>query len=321
MVSSSSSSDSEKIKQKQFNDVAEKLVKWSYVVDYSIVGTACKKLIRQKLGYMNKPMVVVLNQRGRRTNNDALPMLSAWGCRAFPWRTGDDLILVQNWNWFWSIFKEFNQQLASSNEKDCNIIFGCMDDVDANNYDGSWLNKINDELEKIKKDKIISSSGFAIKFHHHGKQLAENDFKFAHKLWAFVENVFASLKSMKTISKDDSTLDHLKEFLSLRREKSGWVIISRGSKVKMVGSGESVCKTLNKFESWKHNITQHGFDGAFVDYYFNEFPTQSSCLCLDLKTYVPLECVTCQSEMEIQVVKYVCCHGNHSHAKSVHSLA
>ncbi|XP_054820465.1 protein SIEVE ELEMENT OCCLUSION B-like [Prosopis cineraria] len=321
----SSSLDSEKIKT-QFNFIAQQFVTWSCVVDYSIVGPACKKLIRQKLRYMNKPMIAVFNQQGSRTNNDALAMLFAWGHHAFPWSTGDDLIFVRNWNWFWSILKDINQQLSSLNEKDYNIIFGCMDEADTNNYDGSWLGKITVELEKIKRDKIISSSGFAIKYYHHGKQ-AENDFKFAYKFWAFVENVFTSLKSMKTTTiKDDPSLDNLKKFLALRREKSGWVIISQGSEVKMVGSGVSVYKTLYKFESWKHNITQHGFDGAFVNEYFNEFPPQSNCLRLDLKTNVsdvsvPLECVTCQSEMEIQLVRYVCCHGNHSRAKYVHRLA
>ncbi|XP_054820697.1 protein SIEVE ELEMENT OCCLUSION B-like [Prosopis cineraria] len=78
----SSSSKSEKIKT-QFNVVAQQFVTWSCVVDYSIVEPASQKLIKQELGYVKRPMVVVFNQRGRRTNNDALPMLSAWGCHAF----------------------------------------------------------------------------------------------------------------------------------------------------------------------------------------------------------------------------------------------
>ncbi|KAK4258094.1 hypothetical protein QN277_007590 [Acacia crassicarpa] len=295
--------------RKQFEEL-KKQMEW-YVVEYTIIPPVCKKLIRDRLKYQNKPIVPVFNPQGRLTNENALHMLFAWGDPAFPWGKDDDLHLNMKWNWFWTEMKRLNPNIQNWIKDEAYIVI--YGRTDAEYCDDQWLRRMPELLEKVKRDEVTKRSDVVINYYHHGKD--KDELRIVNSFWANVENLFDSMRR-KTTTKDPS-FEEVKAFLGLRQEQSGWVLLSKGSNVKLLCRGDIFYQTLQEFEEWKHNIEiDPGFDVSFAKHYenvFSKLPHHANCLRLDVKYHVsdiysPIHCM-CGRPMDIELVRYVCCHG------------
>ncbi|XP_028762369.1 protein SIEVE ELEMENT OCCLUSION B-like [Neltuma alba] len=302
--------------KRQFEEMRRKM-KW-YVVDYTIIPAICKRLIRDRLKYQNNnPIVPVFNPQGRLTNDNALHMLFTWELQAFPWRKGDDLPHVQKWNWIWTELKKTIPQINSwINDEDYIIIYGR---TETDWYDDQWLDKMPEALERIKKDhENIRRLDICINYSHHGKEHKER-YTVA-RFWSYVESTFDSMRRMKAEDIDEDTFRQVKSFLGLRQEHSGWVLLSKGPNVKLLGRGDCFYQTLDDFDLWKHNIEQDsGFDVSLRNYYESlksQLPHHAAhCRQMVLKNYLsniydPVYCPDCGLKMNLQSAEYTCCHGH-----------
>ncbi|XP_054820244.1 protein SIEVE ELEMENT OCCLUSION B-like [Prosopis cineraria] len=322
-----SSSSSMIMRRQQFEEMKRKM-NW-YVVDYTIIPPICKRLIRDRLKYQNNPIVPVFNPQGRLTNDDALHMLFTWELLAFPWRKGDDLALTQKWNWIWTDMKKSNPQINNWIKDDAYIIIYGRTEADW--YDDQWLKKMPEALERIKADEIIRRFDIRINHSHHGK--GDKERHTVSKFWSYIESTFDSMKRMKKTTEDDvdgDTFNQVKSFLGLRQEHSGWVILSKGPNIKLLGRGNLFYQTLHEFDSWKQNIEQDsGFDVSLKNYYeslLSKLPHHAAhCRQMVLKNYLsniydPVYCPDCGLQMNLRLAEYTCCHG-HQDDDQVNNIA
>ncbi|XP_028762368.1 protein SIEVE ELEMENT OCCLUSION B-like [Neltuma alba] len=295
-------------KRKQLFEDLKRQMEW-YVVDYSIIPAVCKNLVRDRFKYQNKPMIPVFNPQGDVTNDNASHMLFSWDIQAFPWGINDDEHLITKWNWFWSQMKGLSQEIETGRKAEAYIVIYGRTDVDY--CDNQWLLRIPAELEKVKRDEITKRSDVVITYYHHGKE--EDDLKIVNGFWANVENLFYSMTRKKT---KDPSFEDVRNFLGLRQEQTGWVLVSKGENVKLLCRGDTFYQTLKEFDAWKLNIEKDpGFDVSFNRHYRNvlsKLPPPANCLRLDVKNHAgdissPIYCM-CGRPMNIKLVRYVCCH-------------
>ncbi|KAJ1431596.1 Sieve element occlusion, C-terminal [Sesbania bispinosa] len=277
-----------------------------YVVEY-FYPLAGIRLIREDLNYKNKPIIPVLNPQGRVVNYNAMHMIFVWGIEAFPFRPTDDENLTQKWNWFWAEMKKVNPKLQDIIKADTFLfIYG--------GTDNQWMQKFTMAVDNIKRHDIIKKADAIIEHYPFGK----DDHRVVPRFWIGIESLFANMIQKKT---KDPTIDEIKSLLCLKQDQPGWVLLSKGSNVKLLGRGDQMLATAADFEIWKDKVLEKaGFDVAFKEYYDRkrrDFPT--SCAHMQLANYPsnildPINCpdLACGRSMEIESVRYKCCHG-HTH--------
>ncbi|MED6119871.1 hypothetical protein PIB30_015823 [Stylosanthes scabra] len=280
-----------------------------YVVEY-FRPLAGIKLIREDLNYKNKPIIPMLNPQGRVVNYNAMHMIFVWGIDAFPFRPSDDELLTQKWNWFWAEMKKVHPRLQDLIKGDSFIfIYGGADS--SNN---KWMQDLTVAIEKMKRHEVIKKADAVIEYYPFGKE----DPRIVPRFWIGIENLFAS----KILKKHrDPTAEEIKSLLCLKQDQQGWVLLSKGSNVKLLGPGDPMLATAAEFEIWKDKVLQKaGFDVAFREYYENKLrDSPAQCAHMQLANYPadildPINCPDplCGRTMEIESVRYKCCHG-HSH--------
>ena len=111
----------------------------------------------------------------------------------------------------------------------------------------------------------------------------------------------------------------MKSLLCLKQDVQGWVLLSKGSNVKILGHGEPMYQTLADFEIWKEKVFEkEGFDIAFKEYYeskLKDLPAPQPCAYMNIDNYTSnviatITCpnTTCGRVMEVTSVNYKCCH-------------
>ncbi|XP_058728361.1 protein SIEVE ELEMENT OCCLUSION B-like [Vicia villosa] len=277
-----------------------------YVAEY-FYPLAGIRLIREDLNYKNKPILPVLNSQGRIVNYNAMHMIFVWGIDAFPFRPDDDEDLTQKWNWFWAEMKKVYPKLQEIIKGDTFIfIYG--------GTDPKWANDFSLAIEKIRRHEIIRKADAVIEQYHFGKE----DKRIVPRFWIGIESLFANMIQKKH---KDPTIDEIKSLLCLKQDQPGWVLLSKGPNVKLLGRGDQMLATAIDFEIWKEKVLEKaGFDVAFKEYYDRkrrDFPV--ACAHMQLANYPadildPIYCPDsdCRRSMEIASVSYKCCHG-HTH--------
>ena len=147
-------------------------------------------------------------------------------------------------------------------------------------------------------------------------QLGKNDPKVVSRFWTEIER--------KKLKKHQEALDCeiqeiVKSLLCLKQDPQGWVILSKGSNVKLLGHSEPMYQTVADFEIWKEKVLQkEGFDIAFKEYYdarLKEMEALQPCSYVNVDDYganiiATITCPnpTCGRVMEVTSVNYKCCH-------------
>ncbi|KAK7243168.1 hypothetical protein RIF29_37956 [Crotalaria pallida] len=282
-----------------------------YVVEYPY-PLAGIRLIREDLNYKNKPIIPVLNHQGRVVNNNAMHMIFVWGIDAFPFRPNDDELLTQKWNWFWAEIKKVNPAIQNLIKADRYIfIYG--------GADTKWIQDFTAAIERIKRHETIKKADAEIESYHFGRDEPRN---IVPRFWIGIESLFASKIQKKN---KDSTIDEIKSLLCLKQHPQGWVLLSKGSNVKLLGRGDLMYTTAAEFDLWKDRVLERaGFDVAFIEHYNTKHrDSPPACAHMQLANYPadvlePINCpdMSCGRSMEIETISYKCCHG-HSHKVEV----
>ncbi|OIW07716.1 hypothetical protein TanjilG_19659 [Lupinus angustifolius] len=281
-----------------------------YVVEYQY-PLAGIRLIREDLNYKNKPIIPVLNPQGRVVNSNAMHMIFVWGIDAFPFRPTDDELLTQKWNWFWAELRKVHPTIQNLIKADQYIfIYG--------GTDNKWSQDFTAAVEKIKRHEIIKKADAIIESYHFGKDEPRNVPRF----WIGIESLFANKLQKKN---KDSTIEEIKSLLCLKQHPQGWVLLSKGSNVKLLGRGDVMYATASEFDLWKDRVLERaGFDVAFIEHYNSKHrDSPPVCAHMQLANYPanvlePINCpdMKCGRSMEIEAISYKCCHG-HSHNAEV----
>lgn len=180
--------------------------------------------------------------------------------------------------------------------------------------DRKWVQEFTLAVEKIRRHEIIKRADAVIEHYPFGKE----DPRIVPRFWIGIESLFANM-IQKTHK--DPTIDEIKSLLCLKQQQPGWVLLSKGSNVKLLGRGEPMLATAADFEIWKEKVLEKaGFDVAFKEYYEQKrrgYPQE--CSHMQLANYPadilhPINCpdAGCGRSMEIASVSYKCCHG-HTH--------
>ncbi|PNX95445.1 sieve element-occluding protein, partial [Trifolium pratense] len=265
-------------------------------------------LIREIFNYWDKPVVPVLSPLGDIINDDAMNLIFQWGIDAFPFRKKDGDELDQKWKWFWDVTKRLNLGIQVKGDRYIFIYGG---------GDKKWIQDFTMALEKTKRHEAILRADAIIEHYHIGK----DDPKIVPRFWIEIES--------KTLKKHQDALDCkiqdiVKSLLCLKQDPQGWVILTKGYNVKLLGHGEPMYQTLADFDIWKDKVLQkEGFDIAFKEHYetkIKETYVKQPCAIINVDNNIngnviaTISCPnpTCGREMEVSSVNYKCCHRDHA---------
>ncbi|WJX18827.1 Sieve element occlusion [Trifolium repens] len=261
-------------------------------------------LIRDNLNYWDKPIVPVLGPLGEIMNYDAMDLIFQWGIDAFPFRIKDGYDLTQKWKWFWDVTKRVNLGIQVKGDRYIFIYGG---------GDKKWIQDFTLALEKTKRHETILRADAIIEHYHLGK----DDPKIVPRFWIEIES--------KRLKKHQDALDCeiqdiVKSLLCLKQDQQGWVILTKGYNVKLLGHGEPMYQTLADFDIWKDKVLQkEGFDIAFKEYYETKVKdtyVKQPCEIINVDNNIngnviaTISCPnpTCGRVMEVTSVNYKCCH-------------
>ncbi|KAK7268784.1 hypothetical protein RIF29_21493 [Crotalaria pallida] len=293
--------DSLKIK---FNNLKNKINWYALEYFYELPGIG---LIRENLNYKGDPIIPVINSQGEIINGDAMHLIFQWGIDAFPFRKidGDDLTL--KWKWFWDVARKVNLGIQVKGDRYIFIYGGT---------DKKWVQNFTLAVDKIKRHETILRADAIIEYYHLGK----DDPKIVPRFWIEIES-----KKLKKHQEelDCKIQDIVKSLLCLKQDPQGWVILSKGSNIKLLGHADPMYDTVKDFEIWQDKVLQkEGFDIAFKEYYetkVKEIYARQPCETINVDNYnsnvlATITCPnpTCGRVMEVTSINYKCCHSDAS---------
>lgn len=187
-------------------------------------------------------------------------------------------------------------------------------------HDSKWAQDFAEAVARIKRHETIKKADAIIESYNLGN--INEPRNVVPRFWMGIESLFASKLQKKS---RDSTIDEIKSLLCLKQHPHGWVLLSKGSNVKLLDRGDLMLATAAEFDLWKGRVLEKaGFDVAFIEY-FNSKRQDSppTCAHMQLANYPPnvldpINCpdMMCGRSMEIESISYKCCHG-HSHKAEV----
>ncbi|CAL5208251.1 unnamed protein product [Lathyrus oleraceus] len=258
----------------------------------------------ERIGYIGNPIIPVFNPQGYMANIDAMDLIFQWGIDAFPFRKSDGIDLTLKWKWLWDVIKKATPGLQVKGDRYIFIYGG------TNN---KWIQDFTLELEKIKRHETLKRADVIIENY----QLGKEDPNRVPSFWIGVERKKQNKKHQEAL--DCEIQDIVKSLFCLKRDPQGWIILSKGQNIKLLGHGEPAYQTLAEFQNWKDRVLEkEGFDMAFKEYYemkAKELSGRQPCEVVNVDTYssnviATIACPNpmCGRVMEVSSVHYKCCH-------------
>ncbi|CAJ1965066.1 unnamed protein product [Sphenostylis stenocarpa] len=284
-----------------------------YVVKHFSFETGIK-LIKEVFNYSEKPVIPLISPEGKVENIDTKQIISMWSIDGFPFRTSDHTRLTQQWNWFWSEMTKLNPRIGDLIEEDRYLfIYGGTDTM--------WIQEFTTAIEKLKRDVETLSSQVDITVDSY--QLGREDPKIVPRFWIAIDSLLASRKQQMMKGGDQGVQDfatkEIKRLLFLKQDPKGWVILSKGHNVKLLGQGEAMARTVKDLCVWHLKLHEEvSFDVAFKEYYESIKVKDSPKKCehseisnypTDILAHIPCPNMECGRSMEVTSVNYRCCHG------------
>jgi len=176
-----------------------------------------------------------------------------------------------------------------------------------------WIQEFTLELQKIKRHETIKRADVIIDNYQVGK----DDPNRALSFWMGIDRKKQNKKHQEAV--DCKIQEIVKILLCLKRDPQGWIILSKGQNIKLLGHGEPAYQTLVQFQNWKDKVLEkEGFDIAFKEYYeikAKEISGREQCETVNVDTYSSnvigtISCPNpmCGRVMEVSSVHYKCCH-------------
>ncbi|KAL4643403.1 hypothetical protein ACB092_02G089500 [Castanea dentata] len=273
-----------------------------YVVQYfsPIAGI---RFIREEWHFKNKPIIVVMNPKGKVECPNAIHMIRVWGMRAFPFSNSVEEALSNGRDWMGSIVTGINPNLHNWIKEEKYIFF-------YGGKDKEWIQQFTKIANALANDPVIKDARVSIELLCVGQSnKGEDDHSILGHFWNRIDSFFFSKTQRK--SEPDPVTHEIQKLLSYKNE-SGWAVLSKGSRVVVSGHGTSFLKVLEEFEKWKEYVRQIGFEVCFKEYHDKLLHTTRRCCRVDIpittgKIPEHMKCPECPRVMEAYI-SFKCCH-------------
>ncbi|XP_056173224.1 protein SIEVE ELEMENT OCCLUSION B-like isoform X2 [Syzygium oleosum] len=280
--------------QKQFLDMRSRM-QW-YTCTSKVSKTAAK-FIQEKWQFRQQTKVVVLNEKGKVVNKDAISMIRLWGWKAFPFTEskGNELWNMQVINWFELVVnKTIYPHIQQCFEmKELLFLYDSAED-------SRTVREVEEYLEKING---YSVSYIAIRISTKREQFLTR-----------LENCISS-KMQATPDNYDSLTQELLELYTNYKNQGGFAIVARGSSVVVNTRLTDFATVLSQHQTWIMRVNQtQAFEAVFQEHY-KQVIVKPRCHRL----YVPnmvgnvperIKCTVCSQYMKTAVT-FECCHSLH----------
>ncbi|XP_030543444.2 protein SIEVE ELEMENT OCCLUSION B-like [Rhodamnia argentea] len=280
--------------QKQFLDMRSRM---QWYTCTSMVSMAAAKFIQEKWQFRQQTKVVLLNQKGKVVNMDAMTMIRLWGWKAFPFTEKKDYELwnTQGINWLELVV----------NKTICPYIEQCFERKELlvlydSAEDSKTVHEIEEYLEKI--------NGYSVS--HIAIRISKRREQFLTRL----ENCI-SLKMQANPDIYDSLTQELLELYTSYKKHGGFAIIARGSRVVINARLTDFAMVLSQHPTWIKRVTHtQAFEAVFQEHY-NQVIVKQRCHHFYIPNMVGnvpkrIKCTVCSRDMKTAVT-FECCHGAH----------
>uniref|UniRef100_A0A2N9EJ56 Sieve element occlusion N-terminal domain-containing protein n=1 Tax=Fagus sylvatica TaxID=28930 RepID=A0A2N9EJ56_FAGSY len=276
-----------------------------YVVQYfsHIAGI---RFIKEEWHFNNKPIIVVMNQKGQVECPNAIHMIRVWGMRAFPFSSSVEESLSNGRDWMGSIVTGINPNIHNWIKEEKYIFF-------YGGKDKEWIQQFTKRANALANDPVIKDARVSIELLCVGKcSKGEDDHSILGHFWNRMDSFFFSKTQKK--NEPDPVTQEIQKLLSYKNE-SGWAVLSKGSRVVVSGHGTSFLKVLEEFDKWKESVRQMGFEICFKEYHEKLIiHTARRCCRVDIpftpeKNPQQMTCpeAGCSRVMETYI-SHKCCH-------------
>ncbi|KAG2728093.1 hypothetical protein I3760_01G188900 [Carya illinoinensis] len=273
-----------------------------YTVQYfsPVVGI---KFIKEEWNFRNKPLVVVISPKGKVEHPNAFYIIKLLGAVAIPFIGGEKNIVL-------AIVDVIKYFLHGVNPKSPVVI---KDDKYIFFYggkDNEWIQQFTKKATILANDPALKEAGISIESVHIGKnEKGQHDVGILDRFWDKMESFFFINTEKKT--EPDSVTKEIHKILSYKNE-SGWVVLSKGSKVIFTGHGTTILKVVDEAEKWKGYVREIGFEIIFKQYHDKVIEVNRPCSRVDIPVGVGkipehMHCPDCPRVMETYI-SFKCCH-------------
>jgi hypothetical protein len=165
--------------------------------------------------------------------------------------------------------------------------------------DIKWMEQFEKKASALANDPFIKETLSIELF-----SLGQDNPNILRRFWNKIRSLFSC--------KCDEKITIANKLLSFETEK-GWAILSKGSRVEVIGDADIIMRFLNDFGNWKDKVREKGFEGCFKEYNDESLEGNHHCSYIVIpftsgKIPKKMECPRCPRYMESSV-KFKCCHG------------
>ncbi|KAJ0075540.1 hypothetical protein Patl1_33430 [Pistacia atlantica] len=246
---------------------------WYSVRHHSIIDLAVVMYIEQMWNFKKKPILVVLDPRGKLVNNNAPHMFWIWGSLAFPFTSEREAELWNQQAWGIKLLADsINEAIPSWIAEENNI---CL--YGGGNMD--WIKKfIAKALEvaeaahiklqilyvgKSNPEEQIQGNISTITAEKHSHSL--QDLPLVRFFWKRLKMICNSRAKLGFTLVNDAIVQEINTILSFDEKDEGWAVFCRGSDMAIVKS-ENILKFLSNFDSWRTYMIEKDFVTALNNY-------------------------------------------------------
>jgi len=173
--------------------------------------------------------------------------------------------------------------------------------------DSNWVQNMKNAIGKIEKHEINNVDVNIERY-----QLGEHNPDHVPSFWIGLDG---KKKNKECKGRVDCEIQEVvRTLLCLKQDPLGWVVLSRGRNLKLLGHGEPMYQTVLEFEKWKNTVLEkETFDVAFNEHY-DVVKERYGSRPYDHTSSV-LATITCPNSscgrvMELTSIQYRCCHGS-----------
>nr|POE76664.1 protein sieve element occlusion b [Quercus suber]POF26888.1 protein sieve element occlusion b [Quercus suber] len=206
-----------------------------YVVQY-ISPIAGIKFIKEEWHFKNKPIIVVMNPKGKVECPYAIHMIRVWGMRAFPFSSSVEEDLSNGRDWMGSTMTGINPNLHNwMITTFCSIRSKRRCTFSSMVARTEWIQQFTKSANVLANDPVIKDARVSMELLCVGKSnKGEDDHSILGHFWNRIDSFFFSKTQRE--SEPDPVAHEIQKLLSYKNE-SGWAVLSKGSRVVVSGHG------------------------------------------------------------------------------------
>ncbi|XVE67807.1 hypothetical protein DITRI_Ditri09bG0018200 [Diplodiscus trichospermus] len=291
---------------------------WYSVEDPLLIEKSVIRFIKDVWHFRAKPILVVLDPRGKVVSPNAIHMMWIWGSTAFPFTSLTEEALWREETWRLELLVDGIDPIILNWINEGKYIFLYGGD------DGEWVRRFATATRSVaaaariplemvyvgKSNKMEQVKKVAAIISFEKLSSAWQDQAMVWFFWTRLESMLFSKIQLGMADYNDPIMQQIKKLLSYDRE-GGWAMLSKGSNIVVNGHSTTVLPALGGYDEWKVNVAEKGFDLAFKEYHDKLHDVALPCCRFEfpITTRNPesMRCPECDRVME-KYTTFLCCH-------------